>query len=568
MSSRERVLSIVVLGLLLAVGGGVGGYMFVYSPLQDKKKAAADLTQEVDDLDLKVLGMLKSAPEAAEAKRQSLPPDPVNPGNPSKVPTFDIAKAQYKLMLERLLTKAGIRDFKIPTERVNTAGRPPVTPEIAAKKPAYTTLTFVVDVQRANIWQLVDFLYDYYQLDLLHQITDLKITRENKLSEGRGGLKAIITFEALVLDGAVPRTSLFPVGSAVAAVGGQPAVQAVIARPELLHRLTTISSKPVLATTKRDYSYIALKDIFYGPIPPYVEKVDPFALGRLDDVRMARDEKPKEVRVRLSGEGATGATVVVSSSGSLLSEDSIKFDPKTGTITIPPVDKDAPDSATSTVSVLATSANKVLKKGSFTVSVEKTAEPPKPTTVIDSAIRLVIVSIASDGTAEAIIKDNANPFRYIISISKKDGMKIEKWWQATGKTWKKDRDYEEAPNVLKISDEETATKRTFRVVAIEQTSLILSELATGQPPKEMSFPGGPPRGPRPPMGPARQGRADPIAAVAGAFVAALPKPTYYRWQNGKSLKELDKLSDEEVKAILSRVAEAGPIGPAVVSAGN
>ena len=34
---------------------------------------------------------------------------------------------------------------------------------------------------------MVDFLYGYYQLDLLHQITDIQISRENKVTDARGG---------------------------------------------------------------------------------------------------------------------------------------------------------------------------------------------------------------------------------------------------------------------------------------------------------------------------------------------------------------------------------------------
>ena len=73
----------------------------------------------------------------------------------------------------------------------------------------------------------------------------------------------------------------------------------------------------------------------------------------------------------------------------------------------------------------------------------------------------------------------------------------------------------------------------------------------------------------------KQGPADAINAVAGAITAAVPKPTYYRWIGGKSLKELldpspknaQRLKPDEVSEILRRVAADGPVGP-VVASGN
>ena len=42
----------IVLVLLVVGGGLVGGYMFIYSPLQEKKEAAEKLQNEVDDLEM------------------------------------------------------------------------------------------------------------------------------------------------------------------------------------------------------------------------------------------------------------------------------------------------------------------------------------------------------------------------------------------------------------------------------------------------------------------------------------------------------------------------------------
>jgi hypothetical protein len=573
MTPRERFLATIVLALLLLGGGAAGGYFLVLSPLQKKKQAATTLQKEVDDLDMKLLTMKKSAPQVAAVKRASFPPDPSDSKDPNRVPTFNLAIAEYKRLLQHLLTQAGIKDGRPLNEKVNTSGRSPATPEMAPKKPAYTTLTFQIEINKANLWQVVDFLYGYYQVDLLHQITDIKVTRENKVTESRDGLKVVITSEAIALDGVEPRPNLVPVPNAFAAAAGVPALQAVSARPETALKLTRSGA---LASRSRDYSFVALHDMFYGVVPPYVPPpVRPFTLAKFEDVTLKRDDKPYEVKVKLSGDGTAGAKVSATATGSLLPEGSLEVDPKSGTIMIPAATAEMSEGATSKVEVVAVAADgKTTKKETFTVSVEKSN---RPVLLIDHFIRLVIVSTASDGSGEAIIRDGFGPFRYRVSATAK-GIEVTKEWPVTGKSWKRDRDYDHPPGVLMISDEETATRRTFKVVAVEPDALIVCEIGQPDPAQVEAKQGkGPGRGMRPPGGvPAKQGPADPVSAVAGAVTAAIPQPAYYRWANGKSLKELldpdpkksCKLKPDEVREILRRVASDGPVGGPALASGN
>ena len=406
---------------------------------------------------------------------------------------------------------------------------------------------------------------------MLHQITDIKITRDSKVTDARSNLKIHLTTEAIILDGAEPRAALFPVTSTIAAIAGLPGLQAVAAKPELVRKLTTTTDAPILATRNRDYSWLAQNDMFYGQIPPpIIVPPVPLGIARVDPVMMDRDEKPKDIRVRITGDGSATAKIAATISGSLLPEGALTIDPKTHTITIPAIDTSASDYATSTVNIVATATDGKTAKGSFSVSVRPLEKPPLGP-AIDSAIRLVIVSTANDGTAEAMIKDNANPFRYMISATAK-GIDITKWWQATGKSWKRDRDYDQPQGVLLISDEETATKRTFKVVAIEHNAVIVSEEVWPEPAKSD----------RPAMGgkgfgrqggfPARQGHADPLGAVASNLATMIPKPVYYRWSNGKSLKDIldpkhgGKLKPEEIKIILDRVTAHGPVPPTTLTA--
>jgi hypothetical protein len=576
MSSREFTLAILLVGFILLGVGGAAGYMLIYSPLQEKKAAAQKLQGEVDELELKVAGMVKAAPQVAEVKRQSLPPDPVDPRDANKPPTtFNVAKAQYKLLLERLLHNARITNYQLPDGKLGDA-RPPVTPEMSAKKPAYTRLIFTIDINRADVWQIADFLYGYYQLDLLHQITDLRISRENKPADPRGGLKVSITSEAIVLDGAEPRSTLFPVTTAVAAVAGIPGLQAVVARPEMVRKLTPVPNTPVLASRPpRDYSLIALRDVFYGPIPPPQAR-PPFALARIPDVVLKRDEKPTEVPVKLSGLGSEGGQVVAVASGSLLPEGELKVDPRTNTITIPAATEDMSDYATSTVSVLATSADGKTLKGSFKVSVEHAPPPPeKPKDDIAAVIKLIIVSTRSDGSATAVVFDAANPYRYVITGSSEKGVVVARWRlkaikNAAAPQWDEEVLYRHSnPGGLLLIEDDgaTATKRTFKVVAIEDDALIVADVGRPEPPKADAKQ---PRVVRPGAAPPpAKDRAEPLAVVAGNLATAIPPPTYYRWGNGKSLKDVldkGKLPPEEVSKILRRVAAGGPVVSAPLAA--
>jgi hypothetical protein len=182
---------------------------------------------------------------------------------------------------------------------------------------------------------------------------------------------------------------------------------------------------------------------------------------------------------------------------------------------------------------------------------------------------LPIVSTGSDGTAKAIVKDGANPYKYEIDATGK-GITVTKWWQLTAKTWKKDLDYEHPPGVLAISDgDATATRRTFKVIAIEHDAIIVCELTRPDPPKGPSkMPMMPGKGGGRVLGGAspRQGPGDPLAAVGSNLAIAIGQPVYYRWSSGKSLKELVKLKPEDVKTILNRVKAEGPVGAGMMTA--
>ena len=554
MTPREFRSALALIGLIGIALGGVGGYLFVLTPLQNAAQLRRQLEKDINDLELQWMQMIKNRPAVAQIQRQSLPPDDT------------IAQAQYSQLLERLLLQAGIRDFKFSSVGLVQA-RPPVIPEIGPKRPAYKQHRFVVNMENVNLWQLVDFLYAYYQLDLLHQISTLKIER-NERDPSRNGLKVTLTSDAIAVDGVKARTSLFPVTNVVAAVAGNLGLQLLQKNPEQTRLLQWTRAEPVLARSATDYTYIVHRDMFYGILPPYVPKKPvPFAIGPLPDVTLRRDGKPYVVRVRLSGDGSEEAEISASVTGSLIPEEALQVDTENWTITLPPVGEDTPDSATSTVTVTAVSSEGVEVKKSFRVSVEPPSTPPPPPKPdIAWLITLPIVSTASDGTAQAIVKDHFNNFRYLISATNTT-ITVRKEIPWTTKSMKEDANYRRThpPGLLVLSDEGTsATQRTFRVIAIEENGLILCE------PKPPA-PGGDQRaggvsGGRPGFGGGRsgtrQGPADPLAALTGNPATLISRPVYYRWSHGKSLQEtLDKgrLKPEEVEQILRRIAASGTV---------
>ena len=118
----------------------------------------------------------RAAGRGRQARRAFRPTRPTR--GPNRVPTYNFARAEYKRLIERLLLQAGITDGKPGLDRSRSSASRSL-PKWPPRNRPTTTLIFQIEINKADLWQIVDFLYGYYQLDLLHQITDIKITREN-----------------------------------------------------------------------------------------------------------------------------------------------------------------------------------------------------------------------------------------------------------------------------------------------------------------------------------------------------------------------------------------------------
>ena len=535
MNTRDRFLAALLIGLIVAGVAGAGGYFLVYEPIREKTAAADRLAAEVAELTRKRDTFQKDRRRLDELKRRSLPADPA------------VAQAEYNTMLDRLVRRAGIPPGYSVTPNTSPDARGvPVLPG-GGKKPAYTRVVSTVEFQRADMWAVRDFLEGYYRQNLLHQITALSITRadttttggaRNKEASDRKNLNVKLTTEAIILDGAENRQTLLPVSRAFAAVGGMAGYSAVADTRDVGRGLAPLQLAPVLAAKPRDYSFLAVKDIFHGPLPT----PKPLSVDRIPDVAVRLGDPIGPITVPVGGEMdyLGRISLKVTAAGDLLPPDAIQVDEAGRTITVTPPEG---ETGYSTLTVQAESETGQKAKATFRVTVD----PPKVAAKedISAAILLIGVSSASDGTATAVIRDNANRYKYQIDASPRR-VKVTKFFY-NGATKKRDGEYD-TPDELVISDESSSTSRRFKVVAVEDAGLVVQDLKPAEAPA-----------PKPAKG-ARKAPADKKeeAPKAGSD-APVAGPTLYRWAVGKSLANLAKLPADEAEKVLRRSAEAGPV---------
>jgi hypothetical protein len=539
MNSREQTLALVLIGAIVLIAAGAGGYFFVWQPLQAQRNAESALNQEIDDLDAQLRAQQVTAKNLAVARVRSLPADEA------------MARREYTVAMERLIELAGVpKGYTITPKAVDNSAR--VVPEISKGKPIYTRVAYEVVLKKVDMAMIKDFLENYYRLGLLQQITTITIKKDDeggsKATNKRNDLTVILTTEAILVDGAESRRTLVPVPTAFAAVGGGALYKGMTATPEGGRGVTPPVLVPVLATQRRDYDLIVRKDPFNGPLP--VIPPVPFALAKISDLKVNPDVKPGPVKVAVSGEGSIGARVTAVVHGDLFAEGELKVDPKTYAIDLPAT---SASEGSATVSVFATSADgSRTEKATFKV----TSEPPPPPPVargedLSGVILLVGITVRSDGTAWARVLDNAQRYRYQIDATPSGVTVSKEYILGPGRPWKPDSDHAKLPaGTMQLSDT-TKSTRTFKVVAVTADGLVISE----------ANPGAGAKGPPDRMGPPRPApaHANPIAAVGGNMAAAAPHPKYFRWVVGQPLAAIKPISEADAKLILKTAEANGPV---------
>lgn len=557
MNSREQKLAMLLIGFMVLAVAGAGGYFFVLKPLSRQRAAEAALNKEIGELEQQLDAQKAVGQKLAVARTRSLPADEA------------MARREYTAALARMAESSGVpKGYTITQKSVDNSAR--AVPQIAKDKPIYTRVAFEVTFKRADMGAVKEFLQRYYQFGLLHQITALNIKKDDdpnvKSKNTRNDLTVTLTTEAILVEGAENRKTLVPVPTAFAAIGGNALHQYMTRTTEAGRGVVPHQTTSVLAANRRDYDLMVLKDPFNGPLPPPVDPVKPpaFKLSKISDVRVKTDEKPNPVRVSLSGKGSNGAKFTAIAAGDLYPEGALKVDVKEYTIELPAT---ASTSGSATISVIATSADGTdTDKTTFKVTIREEAPKPetKPKEDISTAIILTGTVPRSDGTAWARIFDNANRLRYTIDADAKGATVLKEYKKAATLPWKKDVDHDFPKGILVISDDETSTNRTFKIVAIDIDGLIVADMkpdgASAAPAKAPGKGAWPPGGGWPPKGGApKQGAANPLAALGGNMIVAIKKPVLYRWQVGQSLATIKVISDDEAKKILKAADTSGPV---------
>ncbi len=551
MNSRDQTLSFILLGLIVFSAAGALGYFFVLQPYLKQQNAETALNTEIADLEQKVDDQKLTAKRLAQARVRSLPADKA------------MAQREYVVAMERVIEAAGMpKGYTISPKPVDNSPR--AVPEIAKGKPIYTRVAYELVFKKADAKAVKDFLYGYYQLGLLHQITAIHIKKEDdpnaKGAKGsRNDLTVTLTTEAILVDGAENRKTLLPVPTAYAAIGGGAMYRGLILAPEIARGVRAQQLVPILSPVNRNYDLIVRKDPFNGPLIDVAPPTEtPLKIAKISDVKIKPDEKHNPVKYSLSGKGANTATVTALAAGTLFAEGALKVDPKGYAIELPTT---SASEGTETITVIATSADGTqTDKTTFKVSVEYHTPEVKPGEDISQFIILIGSTPRSDGTAWARVKDNANKLRYEIE-AKPRGVTIIKEWSPAADRWRKDLDYDHPPGILAISDEVTKTNRFFKVIAVDSDGLIIADLRPdGSAPSKTPGKGGQPgKGPAAPSKGAKQGSASPLAALGGNRIVAVSKPRYYRWPVGQPLAKIQELNEDEAKKILKVADASGPV---------
>ena len=555
MSARERNLAVLLIALILLFGSVAIGYAFVYSPIQAKKTAAATLDSEIAKKQEEFDKLKTERKKLDDLKRRSLPAD------------ASVAKREYAEVMNRLLVNAKVpTGFRVRELAPDATG----TPALASKKPTYTKIAFEITFERADMWNVHDFLLSYYRLPLLHQITLLDIktdaqpstTTRGKVVNDRRDLVVKVITEAIILDGADGRKSLFSVPAAFAAGGGSRGVTARAPPPEAL-RHPYHGEAPPLATRTRDYSLIVQNDVFHGPLP----LAPSMSVERIADISVEMDKEIAPVKVRVAGDlGPTGKiTLEAKADGRILPAGSVKVDQLARTIAILPTEGEI---GSGEITVTARTAEGKEAKTKFRVKVtepEEKAAPEKILPDISDAIRLIGSVTTSENTAEVIIRDNFNPFTYVIEVSPSGRIKVTKFFFLAA-VKKRDREYlPDVPLPQVFSDDGiSSTKRTFQVVAVDSLGIYVMDIKPAKPAEKPKAPA--PKGFGPPKAPpvAKQGPAEAMSLIVGAAALLAQKPAadspvLYRWNIGQPLKSIKEVPKDDAKKILDKVKTGGPV---------
>lgn len=173
MKKREKILAAIVAAMVALYMGSLLFENALKGPLDARQSAIKRRLKEIDGLNAELSRAREAGKELAVWEAQSLPSN------------LSEARALYQQWLAELINRVGLADLNVGSS------------EPGSRKGSYSRLVFSVQ-GRGTLAQLVEFLFEFYSADHLHQIQKLDITPSPKEDE----LNLSITIEALSLPGA------------------------------------------------------------------------------------------------------------------------------------------------------------------------------------------------------------------------------------------------------------------------------------------------------------------------------------------------------------------------------
>jgi hypothetical protein len=266
MNSRERILAIILVGVIVLGGGGLFGYRFLYVPWSEKTRTLAELKKKAEEKEARVGEIRREQAKLNRWRAMSLPGDP------------DVSRREYEKYLNELMSRNGFGPgkYSVTPRPVDAKSSPTIG---AKKEPIYTKLVYNVQAY-ATLANLVKMMEGFYHTPLLHQIKNFSAQRQLTTSNQTrtDELDVRMTVEAIIVTGADSRSWLLPnvdrrllladlaaglrrgptgLGLALWAVGP-----------------TGPTGPEMLAEPPRYYDAIASKNVFHGRTPVAPPKPD------------------------------------------------------------------------------------------------------------------------------------------------------------------------------------------------------------------------------------------------------------------------------------------------------
>ncbi|WP_020475520.1 hypothetical protein [Zavarzinella formosa] len=253
MITKDRMLVIVLIGFLGLVGLGFITYQFIIEPMGKLNEQIVTLGGEVSQKELELLEIQMDKEKFKAIKQMSLPGD------------VNISRGTYSRLLKSLLERSGLPagSFKLVVSEADSKS----APVVEGKKTAYTRLSYEISA-KGELYYFVEFLKHFYDQPMLHMIKKINIQRpSDSKAQAKAELDVVINVEAIVLDNAADRGTLYAAIPQATAIAGGLGSTGMALHSYESGRGSPIALAGSLAEPHRDYQSISMKNIFFGPAP-------------------------------------------------------------------------------------------------------------------------------------------------------------------------------------------------------------------------------------------------------------------------------------------------------------